>query len=92
MGVLPWPREDQAVVIDSIAPMADALRFHGDTGYLYPIFAPAYHKLVDTVVARCPEGSSAMEDIRNRLLEVAQLYERTEARQTSAIQSATQGL
>jgi hypothetical protein len=80
--------EDQALAMDEIRKKIDALRFT-EVGQL-GLFIPRYHVLVDALVARSGEGRDRMNEIRDTLGFVAQLYERTEARHTSKLNSLGQ--
>ena len=78
--------ETKSLVMDDISTKADALRF-GDPG-IFGAFVPQYHAVVDLVVARCAEGRDRMVEIRDRLSEIASLYERSEERNSSRLRSS----
>jgi hypothetical protein len=66
----------------------DALRFTGDCGLLERHFAPSYHALIETLVARCTEADDRMGEIGQTLGEIANDYDAGEEAHARAIRNA----
>lgn len=79
--------EEQALQMQTISKKMEELRF-AESG-LHVFYVPAYHQLVDALVARCNEGSERMTEIRDTLGQIARLYENTEERHARQLGPAT---
>ena len=75
--------------LNQLAGRAESQRYHaGDGGPLDQSFVPAYHHLVDFIVARCREGGTEMAEISQVLGQLADAYDEYESRHIHLLRRA----
>jgi hypothetical protein len=81
-------REQSARWLD-IGNAVDGMRFDEQTGGIFtPVFVPAYHLVVDMVVARCAEAHDRLREVEFALEQIAASYEEEEARNSARVRRA----